>query len=77
MAVVSSVTSASEISAEDLGKYQGYWLAFSPDGHRLIASSLTLQGLDALVREKGENPEEILLHRIPAGDAILSGSELS
>jgi hypothetical protein len=36
-----------------------------------------LKELDLHVRAAGENPEDVLLDRIPSSDAILSGSELS
>jgi len=65
-----------DLSPEELKKHRGHWLAFSPDGCRLIASCLVLKELDAKVRAAGENPEEVLLDWIPGGDAILSGSEL-
>ena len=66
-----------EVSLEELRKHPGHWLAFSPDGQRLIASSATLADLDAQVRAAGENPEEVLLERIPVDHAIRSGAELS
>ncbi len=66
-----------DFSWQELGKHCGRWVAFSPDGHRLIASSVTLTDLDALVRAAGENPEEVLLERIPDCDSIASGLELS
>ena len=66
-----------EFPLEDLDKHRGCWVAFSPDGRRLIASSISLPTLDAHVRAAGENPEEVLLDRVPDGDCILSGSELS
>lgn len=66
-----------EFPAEELQKHRGCWLAFSPDGRRLIASCVTLAELDVQVRAAGENPEQVLLDRIPDGDAIPSGSELS
>jgi hypothetical protein len=62
---------------EDLSKHRGCWVAFSPDGRRLIASSISLAKLDARVRAAGENPEEVLLERVPDGDCIASGTELS
>ena len=73
----SSETSLTEFPTEELRKYRGHWLAVSADGCRLIASCLTLRELDAQVRAAGENPEEVLLDRIPDGNANLSGSELS
>jgi len=62
---------------EELGKHRGRWVAFSADGRRLIASCTTLSALDAMVRAAGENPEEVLLERIPDGNFIASGLELS
>jgi hypothetical protein len=62
---------------EELRKHRGRWVAFSADGRRLIASATTLAALDALVRKAGENPEEVLLERIPDGECIASGLELS
>ena len=66
-----------DIRLEDLSKHRGCWVAFSPDGRRLVASSVSLSTLDAHVRAAGENPEEVLLERVPDGDYITSGSELS
>ena len=62
---------------KDLEQYRGNWIAFSADGSRIIASSPTLAGLDARVRAAGEDPEQVLLERIPGSDSIGSGSELS
>jgi hypothetical protein len=73
----SSETFTSDVSGEELRKHRGRWLAFSSDGRRLIGSCLTLKELDVQVRAAGEDPEEVLLDRIPNGDAIVSGSELS
>lgn len=66
-----------DFPVEELSKHRGCWVAFSPDGRRLIASSLSLTTLDSQVRKAGEDPEEVLLERIPDGDCITSGSELS
>ncbi len=62
---------------EELSAHRGRWVAFSPDGRRLIASCTTLAALDAQVRAAGENPAEVLLERVPDGDFIDSGSQLS
>ena len=70
-------TNADDFPMEQLKRHRGHWVAFSTDGQRLIASCPTLAGLDAAVRAAGEDPEEVLLERIPLGDSILSGSELS
>lgn len=68
---------AVEFPVEELGKHRGRWVAFGPDGCRLLASSPTLAALDNLVRAAGENPEEVLLEWVPEGDGIVSGMELS
>jgi hypothetical protein len=62
---------------EELSPYRGNWIAFSADGSRIIASSPTLADLNARVRAAGEDPEQVLLERIPGSDSIRSGSELS
>ncbi|MEX2138853.1 MAG: hypothetical protein WD894_06300 [Pirellulales bacterium] len=62
---------------EELRKHRGHWVAFSADGRRLIASSTELSTLDVLVRTAGEDPEQVLLERIPDGEFIASGLELS
>ena len=72
-----SQTGSTEFSLEKLSEHRGRWVAFSPDGRRLIASSANLAELDALVRRVGEDPEEVLLERIPGDGSIRSGSELS
>ena len=72
-----SQTAPGDFPLEELGKHRGCWVAFSPDGCRLVASGKTLAALDALVRAAGENPEEVLLEQIPDGAFIASGSELS
>jgi hypothetical protein len=66
-----------DFPVEELRKHRGRWVAFSADGRRLIASGRTLAALEAQVRAAGANPEEVLLERIPDGEAIASGSELS
>jgi hypothetical protein len=66
-----------EFSTEQLGQYCDKWVAFSLDGQRVIASAPRLADLDAMLRQLGENPEEVLLEWIPTQDSIASGSELS
>ncbi|MCI0637955.1 MAG: hypothetical protein L0Y72_23730 [Gemmataceae bacterium] len=70
-------TGPDDSALEEPGKHRGRWVAWSPDGRRLVASCTTLAALDAEVRAAGENPEEVLLDKIPDGDFIASGSELS
>ncbi len=68
---------AAGCTPEELEPYRGNWVAFSADGSRIIARSPTLAGLDAQVLAAGEDPEQVLLERIPVSDFIPSGSELA
>ena len=70
-------TDGAGCAPEELEQYRGNWIAFSADGSKIIASSPTLAGLDARVRAAGEDPEQVLLERIPGREFIRSGSELS
>lgn len=62
---------------KELSKHRGHWVTFSADGRRLIASCPTLSDLDAQVLAAGEDPEEVLLERVPESNSILYWSELS
>lgn len=72
----SDATSAA-IPLERLSQQRGHWAAFSPDGARLIASAATLAKLEIKLRELGENLEEVLFERVPDGDHVASGAELT
>jgi len=52
---------------DQLAAHAGTWLAWSPDGTRIVASSSDPEALDNLVRAAGEDPEEVSLRvfRIP------------
>ncbi len=71
-----SEVASDDFLLEEMSKHRGRWVAFSPDGRRLIASCPTLAALDVMVRAGDENPEEVLLEWIPDGEVIASGSEL-
>jgi len=75
------ILSQSQISvaapSDELAKHRGHWIAYSPDGTRMIAGCATLAALEVQVRAAGENPEDVLLERVPEGEFIASGSELS
>jgi hypothetical protein len=68
---------ASENSTQDLTDHRGHWVAYRADDGRLIAGCPTLKELEARIRAAGDNAEEVLFDRIPAGVAISAGSELS
>ena len=62
--------------AETLTRYAGRWIAWSPDGARIVADSETPDGLDDRVAAAGEDPERCVVEGIPSTDAMLGGAWL-
>ena len=58
---------------DELAKHRGEWVAWSPDGTRLVATSRTPDALDDLVRAAGENPEDCPIEGIPETDCVAGG----
>jgi hypothetical protein len=58
---------------EALARYAGRWVAWSPDGARVVADSEAPEDLDDLIRSAGEDPERCVVEGIPATDAVLGG----
>jgi hypothetical protein len=57
----------------ELAKHRGEWVAWSPDGARVVASSRDPDALDDLIRAAGENPEDCPIEGIPDTDCVLGG----
>ena len=49
---------------EQLVPYVGQWVAFSSDGSQIVASSEDLADLEANLRAKGTDPQEVLFEQI-------------
>jgi hypothetical protein len=64
------------LPAEALARYAGRWIAWSPDGARIVADSEAPEDLDDRIRAAGEDPERCVVEGIPATDAILGGAGL-
>jgi hypothetical protein len=62
---------------DELAKHRGEWVAFSPDGTRLVAASLDMDLLDDLIRAAGENPEDCPIEGIPDTDCVIGGLDAS
>jgi hypothetical protein len=62
---------------EELAKHRGEWIAWSPDGTRLVATSRNPDALDDLVRAAGENPEDCCIQGIPDSDSVFGGLDIS
>jgi hypothetical protein len=58
---------------EELAKHRGEWVAWSPDGTRLVAASPNPETLDKLIRAAGEDPENCLIEGIPDTDSVFGG----
>ncbi len=55
---------------EDLAKYAGRWVAWSPDGTRIAASAPSPELLDGILVANGEDPALCVVEGIPA-DALI------
>ena len=58
---------------EQLATHAGKWVAWSPDGTRIVTSSADLAALDALIQAAGEDPEQCPVEGIPDADSVLGG----
>lgn len=58
---------------DQLARHAGEWVAWSPDGIRIVASSRDPAALDGLIRAAGENPEQCIVEGIPDSDAVIGG----
>jgi hypothetical protein len=57
----------------ELLQYAGTWIAWSPDGTRIIASAKDLDQLEQLVAASREDPLQCTLESIPEGDSFIGG----
>src|SRR5712692_7342028 len=58
---------------EELAQYAGLWIAWSPDGARIVASARDPDDLEALVQAAGEDPLQCVQEGIPDHDTLLGG----
>ena len=58
---------------EELAKYIGRFVAWSPDGSRIIASDVDELRLDDAIRAAGYDVSETVVSFIPDEDTILGG----
>lgn len=66
-----------EFPIDELHKYAGNYIAWSPDGSRIVASSPDLEVLDQRVRAAGEDPQQCAIEGVPEFDALIGGSSLT
>jgi hypothetical protein len=58
---------------KELMKYVGKYVAWSPDGTRVIASDVDEVSLDRIVRAAGHDPAEVLVSFVPDPDEVILG----
>jgi hypothetical protein len=58
---------------EELARYAGNYVAWSPDGSRIIASADNLIALAAQVKATNYEPAECVLSSVPLADEVLLG----
>src|SRR5947209_8626042 len=61
----------------ELARYRGQWVAFSPDGRRLLAGAEALERLEEQLAALGEDPQQVVLERVPGpeDDTCVGGAE--
>jgi len=62
---------------DELDKFAGKYVAWSPDGTRILASADDLVKLSALVDATGYDSAEIVMEPIPLPDELILGGGLS
>ena len=60
---------------EELAKYAGQWVAWSPDGSRVAASAPSPEMLDGLLRACGEDAACCVVEGIPGGDSLFGEAD--
>ena len=63
----------SRFPLEGLTKYAGQWIAWRPDGSRIVAHAVDEAALEELILQAGEDPQRCIVEGIPTEDAIFGG----
>jgi hypothetical protein len=61
---------------EDLLQYSGQYIAWSPDGSRVVGNDKDMSRLVAMVRELGYDPSQTLIATVPEVDIILGAGAM-
>jgi hypothetical protein len=61
--------------ADDLAKYAGQWVAWSPDGARVAACAADPEDLDSLLVANGEDPALCVVEGIPGDDPLIGEAD--
>jgi hypothetical protein len=58
---------------QELMKYAGRYVAWSPDGTRIIASDEDEERLDELMKAGGHDPAQVVVSFVPFPDEVVLG----
>jgi hypothetical protein len=58
---------------DQLAPHAGRWIAWSPDGTRIVASAMDAEALEELIAAAGEDPLQCVQEAIPDHDTLLGG----
>lgn len=58
---------------DELARYAGKYIAWSPDGTRILASDDDLAKVAEAVEDQGYDPSEIVLSSVPFPDEVILG----
>ena len=64
-----------KISADEIRKHRGEWVAFSGDGRRIVASAAELTDLEKCLAAAGVDQQEVVFEQIPCTDTFFGGAE--
>jgi len=67
------LTNRQQFPPGELARYAGKYIAWSPDGTRIIASDDDLEKVAAAVEDQGYDSSEIVLSSVPFPDEVLLG----
>lgn len=65
-----------EFSAAELEKYAGRYIAWSPDGRRIIAADQDPMKVVAAIKTAGYDPGQCVLSSVPAPEEVVLGGGL-
>jgi hypothetical protein len=70
------IINRNRLSREELIQYAGRYVAWSPDGTRILASGEDLEKVAAAVEEQGGDPAEVVLSFVPGPDEVQLGGAM-
>ena len=64
-----------KISADEIRKHRGEWVAFSGDGRSIVASATELDDLEKCLEAAGVDQRDVVFEQVPSIDTLIGGAE--